>query len=265
MGFRYTDTVFNIRSTKFEAEQDGKNFTLSYTGIDHAVLNVLANRANNETGVCWPGYGLIAEDTHFSRRAVMRSVAKLEQFGFITSELIGERSTNTYTLHMERLVAASLLTPAKNRGMSKKLRGKRARNKHDLYPPNLECDKCSKSPTECSCTYWCEEGSCGAESHSLAGHLHHSYVTHGLKVQPVRPGHSMRLGPVATLADGKSASPKSYNIEDDEDGPEIFRLDSEGDTEQLEFIDESRMPHFNLDDDEHEPKATPFSFDDDED
>jgi Helix-turn-helix domain len=151
MGFDYTDIVFKIKVTTLQVEdEDGKKKTVPYTGIDHAVLNALANRANNDTGKCWPGYGVLAEDTHFSRRAVMRAVAKLEQFGFISTEIPDERSTNTYTLHMCKLVAVSLLAPAKKIGKGKELRGKYTRKKLDLYPPGHKCS-CGEMLTDCDC------------------------------------------------------------------------------------------------------------------
>jgi hypothetical protein len=227
MGFHFTDAVFNIRVTELEAEADGKKVTLPYTGIDHAVLNALANRANNETGKCWPGYGLLAEDTHFSRRAVMRAAVKLEKFGLITSEFTTDRNTNTYTLHMDRLVAASLLTPAKNKGKSKNLAGKYTRKKLDLYPSDFECDKCGTAPTACSCIYPCEQEKCLVVSGSLAGHLHHSYVRHRLKLQPVAGSESMQLCPT-----------DDYSHE----------VPGGKEEEEIEFLDESKATSFDLDD-----------------
>jgi hypothetical protein len=139
----------------------------------------------------------------------MRAVAKLEKFGLITSELTAERSTNT--LHMEKLVAVSGLTPAKRKG--KRLSGKYTRKKLDLYPADFKCDECGKAPTDCSCTYWCAQDDCWVVSDSLAAHLHHSYVCHRLKVQPLGRGQTMRLGPIAESATAVGL------IEDDDDEP----------------------------------------------
>lgn len=116
MGFRYTDAAFGITATELHAEdEDGYMVSLPYTGIDHAVLLALAQRANNETGICWAGFGRISSDTHFSRKSVMRSVAKLEQFGFLTiEEPTEDRSCNTYRLQLDKLVAASTI-PARRK------------------------------------------------------------------------------------------------------------------------------------------------------
>lgn len=65
----------------------------------------------------------------------MRAVAKLEKAGLITSELTAERSTNTYTMHMEKLVAVSGLIPAKKKGKTKKLNGKTYTRKERLFLP----------------------------------------------------------------------------------------------------------------------------------
>ena len=120
MGFNYTDATFAIRATVFEVEEDGETVTVPYNGIDHAVLLSLAQRAPNDTGICWPGFGRIAEDTHFSRKSVMRSISKLALLGFISIEPpTGDRASNTYTIRMDKLVAASLLSPKpKKRNMT---------------------------------------------------------------------------------------------------------------------------------------------------
>jgi hypothetical protein len=89
MGFEYTGAVFKIKVSTIDVEQDGETITVPYTGIDHAVLSALANRANNETGKCWPGYGLLAQDTHFSRRAV--SFSRSHCSAFATSSCVARQ------------------------------------------------------------------------------------------------------------------------------------------------------------------------------
>jgi hypothetical protein len=242
MGFDYTDAVFKIRVTTIELEQDGETTTVPYTGIDHAVLNALANRANNETGKCWPGYGLLAEDTHFSRRAVMRAVAKLEQIGFITTEITDQRSTNTYTLHMDKLVAASLLSPAKNKGKSKKLRGKHTGKKLDLYSFDQRCESCGEVLTDCGCAYLCQEIQCFELSGSVADHIDHLHTVHGLKRQPIGGRETMQLCRIPRSA---KVAPKPKDSSFDDDLSE----------NELDFLVEPQTTSFNIEGDEDEDAA----------
>ena len=52
-------------------------------GPAHHVLMFLAYRADNETWICWPGYGHIAKRTGLSMKTVQRAVDKLVELGDI--------------------------------------------------------------------------------------------------------------------------------------------------------------------------------------
>ena len=126
MGFNYTDAVFQIKATEFDVEKEDSTEVVEYTSTDHAVLNALANRAANETGICWPGFGRIAKDAHVSRSSVIRSIATLGELGFIKIDPPNdERTSNTYTLNLEKLEAASVKPP---KPKTKMFRNKRLRD-----------------------------------------------------------------------------------------------------------------------------------------
>lgn len=51
--------------------------------VDKLVLLALANRSNHETGVCFPGQKLIAQECSMSDRSVRRHLKNLEKLGLI--------------------------------------------------------------------------------------------------------------------------------------------------------------------------------------
>jgi DNA-binding transcriptional MocR family regulator len=61
-------------------------WALDQEGLHHKdkfVLVALANRANSDTGLCCPSLNRIADDTALSRSTVIRSLAALEDMGYI--------------------------------------------------------------------------------------------------------------------------------------------------------------------------------------
>lgn len=109
MGYKYTDALFNIKKFTVVIEVDGVEDTLKMSATDHAVLQVLAHRANNETGYCWSSYVQIARDCKLSKSAVQTSIGRLELMGFFRSGLDPEFPTRkclTYWLSLDKLMAA---------------------------------------------------------------------------------------------------------------------------------------------------------------
>ena len=51
--------------------------------VDKLVLLALANRSNHETGVCFPGQQLLAQECSMSDRTVRRHLKRLEELGLI--------------------------------------------------------------------------------------------------------------------------------------------------------------------------------------
>jgi DNA-binding MarR family transcriptional regulator len=140
MGFDYTDAVFQIKATEFEVEKEGSTELLEYTSTDHAVLNALAHRAANDSGICWPGFGMIARDAHVSRSSVIRSIANLGELGFIRiNSPTDERASNTYALSIDKLVAASMKPPKPKtkRFTNKKLKGMKIIRKSQVSKEEL--------------------------------------------------------------------------------------------------------------------------------
>ena len=67
------------------------------TGSDYAVLLMLANHYNHETGQCNPGYRRIASEARVSRSTVGRSVERLCELGELAITTTGEgRRTTKY-------------------------------------------------------------------------------------------------------------------------------------------------------------------------
>ena len=66
-------------------------WAMALEGCSRAAWSVaisLANHASRETGRCWPGMGLIAEETRMSRASVIRGVRELEQgFGLVVKRV----------------------------------------------------------------------------------------------------------------------------------------------------------------------------------
>ena len=119
MGFDFTNAAFKIVATEFPSGDNAE----PYTSTDHAVLNYLCTRADNESGYCWGGYGDMAKHTHYCRDACIKSIAKLGRFGFIKIHPPGtERGTNSYTVLFDNLVEASTVpwSRSKHSRMAKK-------------------------------------------------------------------------------------------------------------------------------------------------
>ena len=70
---------------------------------DKMVLLVLANRANKETGECFPSMGSIARDCGLSRRSILRSVDKLKELNLIHIEERFVTGTKGKRSHMYRV------------------------------------------------------------------------------------------------------------------------------------------------------------------
>lgn len=61
------------------------------------LLLAIADRADKETGQCWPSLARLAEDTHLSVATIKRKLTYLEERGFITRTQRDQQST-LYTL-----------------------------------------------------------------------------------------------------------------------------------------------------------------------
>lgn len=94
MANKYTDAVFHAR----------------LTGIRKLVLWVLAQRADGDTGVCWPSYTRIAKDAGIGEQTAKDAVKFLLAAGLVT--VVGkvpvrdtQLSTNKYELQLDEIVA----------------------------------------------------------------------------------------------------------------------------------------------------------------
>lgn len=65
------------------------------SGTTHSVLAYLAERANDD-GECWPSVDLIADETEFGRRTVIRALGTLADGGWLTVTRTGK--SNVYRL-----------------------------------------------------------------------------------------------------------------------------------------------------------------------
>jgi hypothetical protein len=114
MGLNYTKQIHRIVAFTYDDEHGNERW---FSSSDKAALLCLGDHADNETGVCFPGYSLIAAETLFSRKAVERSIGVLRHIGFITATPPGERKTTTYKLDLKRIDALVMeqneTTPAK--------------------------------------------------------------------------------------------------------------------------------------------------------
>lgn len=63
------------------------------------LLIAIADRADKDTGQCWPSIARLCEDTEMSRASVTRRLITLEQKGFITRTQRDQQST-LYTLSL---------------------------------------------------------------------------------------------------------------------------------------------------------------------
>jgi hypothetical protein len=85
---KFTDAVFRAR----------------LSGMRKLALWVLASRANNDTGVCWPSYARIADDAGIGATAAKDAVRFLIEAGLVTIvgkvPRHGSRPTNKYELHL---------------------------------------------------------------------------------------------------------------------------------------------------------------------
>lgn len=89
MGFKYTDAAFKTKAVK---------------GMDKYVLLLICERANNDTGVCWPSMRTIAEDGGISKDTVLRSVRLLAEKAIIKIVVEGhERKSNRYQVDMSSI------------------------------------------------------------------------------------------------------------------------------------------------------------------
>lgn len=98
MAYNYSDIVFALKGL---------------TPTVKLVLLHLAEHADKDTGECWPGFGRLADFTGLTRRSIIYSINCLEKMEFVTITPPTTRKTNTYVLHMDKLVAWSLAPVAK--------------------------------------------------------------------------------------------------------------------------------------------------------
>ena len=110
---------------------------------DHAVLMALSERAKEEHGdKCWPGYSVIAEDSHFSKSTVYRSLDNLAALGFILIADNPNKQGKIYTIQLDRIREVADTKPVKKpRGRKRKLGGKTYYKKPKNTSFNLEDDE----------------------------------------------------------------------------------------------------------------------------
>ena len=76
-------------------------FGLPVSAIARAVASCIAFHANVATGLAWPGFGRIVEETGFKRRAVILATQELERGGHLTVSRVrvgGKNKSNRYQL-----------------------------------------------------------------------------------------------------------------------------------------------------------------------
>ena len=74
---------------------------LPVSGIARSVANCIARHANDKTGLAWPGFARIAEETGFKRRAVIAATQELEKGAHLTVSRVrvgGKNKSNRYQL-----------------------------------------------------------------------------------------------------------------------------------------------------------------------
>jgi len=102
------------------------------------LLLALADRAEKETGQCWPSLARLAEDTHLSVATIKRKLNFLEERGFITRVQRDQQST-LYTLAHPELTMSlwrrGWLTPSQ--GVAHSELGGRLTVSHEPISKNL--------------------------------------------------------------------------------------------------------------------------------
>jgi DNA-binding transcriptional MocR family regulator len=103
--------------------------------ISKLVMLSLANRANAETGQCWPSLSRISQDTEASLATVKRKLSLLEERGYLRREQRDKTST-MYTIDMEagRLSVSQTLAqcePAPRLSVSHEPISKKQKGKHE--------------------------------------------------------------------------------------------------------------------------------------
>lgn len=110
MGYDYTDVVFKLSASLRLAneEQPESDIAIIYGKHEHAVLLFLAYKADNKTGICWPGTKAIMRHTHLSESVVHRAIASLRKAGLMMVKPPSpSRASNTYRLSFERLTISA--------------------------------------------------------------------------------------------------------------------------------------------------------------
>ncbi|HZB89620.1 MAG TPA: helix-turn-helix domain-containing protein [Terracidiphilus sp.] len=91
MGYKYTDAAF-----KLTQEEAGE---IRY--IDKYLLLTLASHADNKTGLCYPGYTLLSEETYLSRSQVSKCLEVLKRAGLVSVVETSRTKATTYKLHLD--------------------------------------------------------------------------------------------------------------------------------------------------------------------
>lgn len=77
---------------------------------EKAVLTALCDRMNDKTGLCYPSYQTVSEDTGYERTTVSRTIKKLRNRGFISWKTVrrsGRFGYNLYQIHQVALNRAA--------------------------------------------------------------------------------------------------------------------------------------------------------------
>lgn len=120
MAFSYLAEVFKIDAGMIMADATTTAPGapgIRYSHNEHCVLLALANRANEKTGLCWPGYASIGRSVHLSRSAVVRALRNLKRMGLITVHPPTKgRVSNTYKLFLDRIKLTAEWAQEQSRG-----------------------------------------------------------------------------------------------------------------------------------------------------
>ena len=152
MAYNYTDVVFPLKGL---------------TPTVKLVLLHLAEHADKDTGECWPGFGRLADFTGLTRRSIIYSINLLEKMEFITITPPTTRKTNTYVLHMDKLVAWSLAPVAE--------KAKRPYNRTGKYRKAKEQSKTKDSSNARQCPY-CDAKIAGQSPVYLERHIQEKHA-----------------------------------------------------------------------------------------
>lgn len=171
----------------------GWAFRQKVPAIPKLVLLALCDRANKDTGECWPGIETIAEDCSLSPRSVVTYIAGLVRNGYVEKQLLrtkdGKRRANHYWVLFDR-VEADWITVEQN-----------STNQDD---PLEDTDQCANR------AHGCEEPESSDQSAQPAHGQHATVCTLHMMPEPesIEPVESVQVEGPARIPDALPEEPK---------------------------------------------------------